>query len=112
MPIIDCKKIASNILSTIKGGNVGIICNNSDSSAQSYFKELVKTTQKFGITVYEETYGSHWLAEGVNRLIDEFNQSSDIDGIILISPQPQHYECIKRIFPNKQIEGNDFDTMV
>lgn len=106
MALIDCEAIAEKILEDVSGGSLAVLRNYDDPSAISYVRQLIKLARKTNIEIVEVDYGSHWLPDAVNRLIDEHN-SSEISGIIMVSPTPQHYECLNRIDPAKRVEGSD-----
>lgn len=108
MAIIDCKKIAKNVLNGVKGGKLAVLRNYDDPSAISYVRQLCKIARQVNIEVLEEDYGSQSMPESVTRIIHEYNES-DVDGIIVVSPSPKHYECLNEISPDKRVEGNDCD---
>lgn len=108
MALIDCEAIAEKILEDVDGGSLVILRNNDDSSAISYVRQIIKLAQKTNIKIIEEDYGSHWLKESVIRLIEEYNHSK-VSGIMVVSPQPQHYECLNYIDPAKRVEGSEFN---
>ncbi len=107
MAIIDCEAMAKKILEDVKGGSLAVLRNYDDPSAVSYVRQLIKLAREVGIKIVEEDYGTHSIKESVNRIIDEYN-NSPISGIIIVSPQPQHYDCLDRISPDKRVEGSDF----
>ncbi len=108
MALIDCESIAEKILEDVNGGSLVVLRNYDDPSAISYVRQLIKLAHKVNIEIIEEDYGSHWLEESVVRLIDEYNNSK-VSGIMIVSPQPQHYKCLDHIDPAKRVEGSDFD---
>lgn len=109
MGIIDCKKIAENVLRDITGGMLAVLRNYDDPSAISYIRQLYKTAQKSNIGVIEADYGSRSIPESLTRMIHEYNEDDEVDGIIVVSPDPRHYECLNEIAPGKRVEGTDFD---
>lgn len=109
MGLIDCEKIAKKILSEAKGGLLVVLRNNDDPSAISYVRQLIKLSQKTQTEILEEDYNSTWLIDGVIRLIEKHNEDPDVSGIIVVSPEPTHYEAVDHILPNKRVEGTDFD---
>lgn len=111
MALIDCEAIAEKILENVDGGSLVVLRNHDDSSAISYVRQLIKLARQTNIDIIEQDYGSHWLKESVNRLIDDYN-NSNVSGIIIVSPQPQHYECLTHIDPAKRVEGNDCDDNI
>lgn len=111
MALIDCGAIAEKILEDVDGGSLAVLRNYDDPSAISYVRQLIKLARKANINIIEEDYGSHWLKESVNRLIDDYN-NSEVSGIMIVSPQPQHYECLTHIDSAKRVEGNDCDDNI
>ncbi|MHA2279770.1 MAG: tetrahydrofolate dehydrogenase/cyclohydrolase catalytic domain-containing protein [Promethearchaeota archaeon] len=111
MPLIDCSKIAKSILSRItkNSGRLVIIRNYDDPSVISYTLQVIKEARKLGIEVVEEDYGSSYLPESITRLIHEYNNDPEVNGIILVSPHPKQYACLHEIVPSKRVEGTDFD---
>jgi methylenetetrahydrofolate dehydrogenase (NADP+)/methenyltetrahydrofolate cyclohydrolase len=109
MALINCESIAKKILKNVNGGSLAVIRNYDDPSAISYVRQLVKLASRANIEIIEEDYGSHWIKESLSRLIKEYNESEDVDGIMVVSPQPEHYECLEEIIPSKRVEGTDFD---
>lgn len=108
MALIDCESIAEKILEDVNGGSLVVLRNYDDPSAISYVRQLIKLAHKANIEILEEDYGSRWVKESVIRLIDEYNNSK-VSGIIIVSPQQQHYECLNHIDPAKRVEGSEFD---
>jgi methylenetetrahydrofolate dehydrogenase (NADP+)/methenyltetrahydrofolate cyclohydrolase len=108
MGLIDCEAIAEKILEDVDGGSLAVLRNYDDPSAISYVRQLCKLARKKNIEIIEEDYGKTWVKEAIIRLIDQYNNSS-VSGIMVVSPAPQHYECLDRIDPAKRVEGNDFD---
>ena len=108
MALIDCEAIAEKILEDVNGGSLAVLRNYDDPSAVSYVRQLIKLARGVNIEIVEIDYGSHWIPDAVNRLIDEYNRS-EISGIMMVSPTPQHYECLNHINPAKRVEGSDFD---
>ena len=109
MALINCELIAKKILSDTKGGTLAVLRNNTDPSATSYVRQLIKLSQKTQTEIIEEDYSSTWLADGVIRLIEDCNEDPEVSGIIVISPEPAHYEALDHILPSKRVEGTDFD---
>lgn len=109
MALIDCEAIAEKILEDVNGGRLVVLRNYDDPSAISYVRQLIKLAQKSNIEIIEEDYGSHWLKDAVIRLIEEHNNNPETSGIMVVSPQPQHYECLNHIHPDKRVEGSEFD---
>lgn len=108
MALIDCESSAEKILEDVNGGSLAVLRNYDDPSAVSYVRQLIKLAHKTNIEIIEEDYGSHWIKESVLRLIYKHNDSKT-SGIMIVSPQPQHYECLDHINPEKKVEGTDCD---
>lgn len=111
MGIVNCKKITDNVLRDVKGGKLAVLRNYDDPSAVSYVRQLCKIARRRDVEIIEEDYGSHSIPESLTRTIHEYNES-DVDGIIVVSPEPAHYKCLKEITPEKRVEGNDFDDNI
>lgn len=112
MAVIDCESIAEKILEDADGGCLVVLRNYDDPSAVSYVRQLIKLARNINIEIIEEDYGSHWIKESVSRLIETHNNNPEVSGIIIVSPQPQHYECLDHIHPDKRVEGSDFDDNI
>lgn len=108
MTYIDCEIIADKILEQVDGGSLAVLRNYDDPSAISYVRQLIKLANRSNIEIIEEDYGSHWTKEAIIRLIEQYNNPS-ISGIMIVSPLPQHYECLSHIDPAKRVEGNEYD---
>jgi len=111
MEYIDCEAIAEKILEDVQGGSLAVLRNYDDPSAISYVRQLIKLAHKTGIDIVEEDYGVHCIPESLNRLIEKHNQSK-VSGIMIVSPQPHHYECLNHIDPAKRVEGSEFDDNI
>lgn len=109
MGIINCEKIAKRILADTRHGTLVVLRNNDDPSAVSYVRQLIKLSRKTQTEIIEEDYNSTWLPDGLIRLIEQHNEDPDVSGIIVVSPEPSHYEAIDRIVPEKRVEGTEFD---
>ncbi len=112
MALIDCEAIAGKILEDINGGRLVVLRNYDDPSAISYVRQLIKLAKKVNIDIVEEDYGANWLEESVNRLINKYNNEYEVSGIMIVSPQPQHYKCLNLIDPSKRVEGSEFDDNI
>jgi len=108
MAIINSEPIVEEILKNVDDGSLAILRNYEDPSAVSYVRQIIKLARKTKIKVIEEDYSSRWLPKSIVRIIDNYN-NSEVSGILLVSPQPQHYKCLDSIDPAKRVEGTDFD---
>jgi methylenetetrahydrofolate dehydrogenase (NADP+)/methenyltetrahydrofolate cyclohydrolase len=109
MGLINCEKIAKQILADVDGGTLVVLRNYDDASAVSYVRQLCKIARQVNIRVIEEDYASHSIPDRLTRIIHQYNDDEEVHGIIVVSPQPQHYPCLQEIHPDKRVEGNDFD---
>lgn len=109
MALIDCKSIADKILEDINGGTLVVICNNTDPSAVSYVRQLKKTAKKVHVDIVEEKYHN---SEQLESVIERHNTALAITPMIVVSPQPDHYQYLEKISPHLRVEGNDFDDNI
>ena len=118
--ILDGKAIAEKLNANVadavnaslaKGGRrpgLAVVLVGDDPASQVYVGNKVKACERAGIESV-----SHRLPHGTGRsellaLIDELNESPDIDGILVQLPLPRHLDerlVTQRIRPDKDVDG-------
>lgn len=118
--ILDGKAVASRLIGHVaqavtahcnQGGTrpgLAVILIGDDPASEVYVGNKVRACERAGIESV-----SHCLPHGTGRgellaLIDELNESADIDGILVQLPLPRHLDerlVTERIRPDKDVDG-------
>ncbi len=109
--MIDCQKITKSILEEIDRGSLAVSYNSTDSAANSYVRRLAQTAKDVGIELHVDGYSHQQSAYNVRRSVEKWNES-EVDGIIVVSPSPEHYKILEFICHRKRVEGTDFDDNI
>lgn len=116
MEILDGKKVSEEIIINIKNKiktnnlnlTLAIIWVGNDSSSEIYVNNKIKKCENAGIKVELHHLDDNIKENELLLLIDELNKRSDVDGILLQSPIPNHINiinCFNRIDYKKDIDG-------
>ena len=120
MNLIDGKKISQDIkdeikeeVSSFKEANnrdvsLAVILVGDDSASKVYVKNKKKACEYTGIKSVSYELPAETKEEELLSLIDELNERSDIDGILVQLPLPKHMDENKvtlRISPEKDVDG-------
>ena len=116
MKIINCKKIANNILAKLKKEiekrnikpRLAAILVGNDPASYLYVKIKEKTGQSIGIEVEKHFLSKKIEEEKIINLINSLNKNSKINGILVQLPLPQSFSAdriIKEISIEKDIDG-------
>jgi 5,10-methylene-tetrahydrofolate dehydrogenase/methenyl tetrahydrofolate cyclohydrolase len=121
--IINCKKIAENMLEEYNDriqkyktlGRPGLAFITFDKKESTiYFNKTQYYCKKLNINISNYNYDNNILQEEVCKLIEELNNNSEINGIILQSPLPNQLDknlIYNTIVNNKDIEGlNNYNS--
>lgn len=112
--MINCKKYADDILSSVKGyGHLAVISIGSDPASESYIKGKKADCERVGFK-----FTHHHFEEGVSTfvvagLIDRLNRNDSVTGIIVQLPLPEGYDADKItnfIAPEKDVDGFSSDS--
>jgi methylenetetrahydrofolate dehydrogenase (NADP+)/methenyltetrahydrofolate cyclohydrolase len=118
--LIDGKKTAQDIKNEIaarvaeikqEGGkqpHLAAILVGEDGASQTYVGAKVKACEEVGFTSTLVRLSADVSEEELLRTVEEINQNSDIDGLIVQLPLPKHISVDKvtnRIRPEKDVDG-------
>jgi methylenetetrahydrofolate dehydrogenase (NADP+)/methenyltetrahydrofolate cyclohydrolase len=118
--LIDGKKTAQDIKNEIaarvaeikqEGGkqpHLAAILVGEDGASQTYVGAKVKACEEVGFTSTLVRLSAEVSEEELLRTVEEINQNSDIDGLIVQLPLPKHISVDKvtnRIRPEKDVDG-------
>ena len=118
--IIDGKKIAENLKNEIakqvevrvKSGKrrpgLAVILVGDDPASQVYVRNKTNACEKIGFKSEAILLPSSTQQEELEKLIDGFNESPEIDGILVQLPLPKHLNSdalLERIKPDKDVDG-------
>lgn len=118
--IIDGKKIAENLKgeiakqveSRVKEGKrrpgLAVILVGDDPASQVYVRNKTNSCEKIGFISEAIVLPSSTQQEELETLIDKFNDSPEMDGILVQLPLPEHLDSdalLERIRPDKDVDG-------
>lgn len=118
--IIDGKKIAEDLKNEIanqvevrvKSGKrrpgLAVILVGDDPASQVYVRNKTNACEKIGFKSEAVVLPSSTQQEELEKLIDGFNESPEIDGILVQLPLPKHLNSdalLERIKPDKDVDG-------
>jgi len=118
--LIDGKKTSQDIKNEIatrvaeikqEGGkqpHLAAILVGEDGASQTYVGAKVKACEEVGFTSTLVRLSAEVSEEELLRTVEEINQNSDIDGLIVQLPLPKHISVDKvtnRIRPEKDVDG-------
>ncbi|MDA0872344.1 MAG: bifunctional methylenetetrahydrofolate dehydrogenase/methenyltetrahydrofolate cyclohydrolase FolD [Proteobacteria bacterium] len=118
--IIDGKRIATELLEKIKdeisirASNdirnpcLAVILIGDNPASHVYVKNKKLACEKVGIKSISYDFDASISQQELLKLIDEINSNSDIDGILIQSPLPDHIDediIINAIDPKKDVDG-------
>lgn len=116
MTILDGKKIKAEKLAELKKEidslkrkpGIAVIQIGNDSASNVYVKNKEKTANELGCVFHHISFDENVLEEDVLLKIDELNNDSSIDGIIVQMPLPKHLNTSiiqNRVSYEKDIDG-------
>ena len=116
MKIIDGKAISNKIKEEItlkvskmeRKPGLAVILIGEDPASMVYVSNKEKTCSKLGIKSFMYRLPDSTTEEELLLLIDELNNNSEVDGILLQHPVPNHIDEMKafnRISPDKDVDG-------
>ncbi|MBU1292113.1 bifunctional 5,10-methylenetetrahydrofolate dehydrogenase/5,10-methenyltetrahydrofolate cyclohydrolase [Patescibacteria group bacterium] len=116
MNIIDGKKIADGILEELKEEIeekelkpcLGIILVGNNLASQLYVQKKEQATQKVGIEIKKKVLTQNTSEEEILKIINQFNQDNQVNGILVQMPLPEGInsdKIIKAINLEKDVDG-------
>ncbi len=116
MKIIEGKKIAEGILSTIKKQTssfsrmpgLAAVLVGDDEASKTYVQMKKKVAQECGILFFDYLLPESSSKEEIETVINHLNFDEDIDGILVQLPLPSHLdkrEILEKILPSKDVDG-------
>lgn len=120
MEIIDGKAIASSFCQNIHKAledmykigidraDLAIIMIGNNPASEVYVRNKINKAKNYGILAKEYRFPENVSEEVVLELIDELNNTNQLDGILLQLPLPKHLNAqklLRRIDPSKDVDG-------
>lgn len=119
MRLLDGKKVASELLETVKvrvsklikhgvQPFLTIIIVGENPASLSYVQQKKKKAQEVGILYQQIVYNETVTTTELVSKINELNRDSSIHGILVQMPLPSHIyapEVIKAVYPKKDVDG-------
>ena len=120
MEILDGKYISSEIVQTLKAEiqkyiqegkkapRIDILLVGDDYASQMYVNMKEKKALDLGILVNIHTFDKEIPQEQLIKLIKQLNSNSEVDGIMVQLPMPEHInesEVLESILPSKDVDG-------
>lgn len=118
--IIDGKKIADDLKGEIakqvesrvqegkRRPGLAVILVGDDPASQVYVRNKTNACEKIGFTSEAILLPSSTQQDELEKLIDKFNDSPEMDGILVQLPLPDHLDSdalLERIRPDKDVDG-------
>ncbi len=118
--IIDGKKISAEIKEEIKvktaqllkdkgvKPGLAVLLVGDDPASSIYVKSKAKACDALGFNSYVENWGSESTEEEVLNQVKEWNEDSNVHGILVQLPLPKHIDeekVINAISPKKDVDG-------
>lgn len=106
----DCLKKKSQLLASKSGRHpvLAVILVGDNPASHTYVRYKMKMCDALDIDSRPYFLPAGTSQESLNQLIDELNQNSTIDGILLQLPLPAHLhtnQTVERIAPHKDVDG-------
>lgn len=118
--IIDGKQIASTIKQTVATGvqqridnglrppGLAVLLVGTDPASQVYVRNKRRACEEVGFKSVAHDLAADISQQDLIALIESLNQDSDIDGILVQLPLPEHLDVdlvINAILPDKDVDG-------
>src|SRR5437762_2978076 len=107
-----CQQVTFRITEHLKQKHrkpgLAVILVGSDSASEVYVKNKLKACESVGIESHSFILPSTTLESHLLELIDELNEDTNIDGILVQLPLPSQIDSgklVERIHPNKDVDG-------
>jgi len=103
-------KLAEEIISLSSHGVPGlaVVLIGNNPASEVYVRMKKKACSDIGVNSYEYSFGADYGEENLLKLIDELNNDSKINGILVQLPLPKGYDekkVIEAISPLKDVDG-------
>lgn len=102
------QRVSHHIQEGQRAPGLAVILIGNDPASSIYVNHKRKACDEVGITSYSYDLPDQTTQEDLIRLIDDLNQSHEIDGILIQLPLPKHINetiIIERIKPEKDVDG-------
>lgn len=101
MELIDCKRVREEILDEVRSRNPGnlklvIIHIKGDDASEVYVRNKVKTAESVGINAEVVICENDISVESLKALIEMISEASDVTGVMLQLPLPDHLKPYER----------------
>lgn len=118
--IIDGKKVAANVKQQVKQGvqdrlgqgkrapGLAVVLIGADPASQVYVSHKRRACEEVGILSTAYDLPATTTQDELLALVDELNDTQDIDGILVQLPLPAHLDSdqvLERIRPDKDVDG-------
>ncbi|MDR0890693.1 MAG: bifunctional 5,10-methylenetetrahydrofolate dehydrogenase/5,10-methenyltetrahydrofolate cyclohydrolase [Endomicrobium sp.] len=120
MEMLNGRELAKNIKKTItekikiitkttnQNPALATVLIGENPASQIYIQSKIKACHEVGIKSYHYNLSTNATERDIINLINDLNNNSNINGILLQLPLPQHSltnNCINTINPNKDVDG-------
>ena len=102
------KRIADRLAANLRRPGLAVILVGSDPASEIYVRNKRRACEEAGLLSKSWDLPADTPEAELLALIDELNQNSDIDGILVQLPLPDHIDTeqvIERIQPDKDVDG-------
>lgn len=106
------EKVAHQIQARLAAGKrapaLAVILVGTDPASEVYVRNKHLACEKAGITSTAHKLDRNTRQEDLEQLIDQLNADSEVDGILLQLPLPEHLSAdplLERILPEKDVDG-------
>ncbi|MEE9423090.1 MAG: bifunctional methylenetetrahydrofolate dehydrogenase/methenyltetrahydrofolate cyclohydrolase FolD [Gammaproteobacteria bacterium] len=102
------KRIADRLATNLRRPGLAVILVGSDPASEIYVRNKRRACEEAGLLSKSWDLPADTPEAELLALIDELNQNSDIDGILVQLPLPDHIDTeqvIERIQPDKDVDG-------
>ncbi len=110
MPLIDCNSVVDSIIAeSTKGGRLAILYDRNRRDSHSYVLALRQCARRFDVFLAEQSiYNANRDHNWTRGCIHAWNNDTDINSILFVSPSPSHCRIVQQILSEKNVEGTDF----
>ena len=117
---LGCKEVAESVLSELKRrteefiskGNsapsLAVVLVGHDAASETYVRKKAEACKSLGFLHFQYSFDEDVTEDEILSLIDDLNQRSDVDGILVQLPLPPHISeqrVIERISAEKDVDG-------
>lgn len=102
------QRVSLHVQQGQRAPGLAVVLIGNDPASFIYVRNKRKACEEVGITSYSYDLPQQTSQEELIRLIDNLNQSDEIDGILIQLPLPHHINetlIIERIKPEKDVDG-------